>query len=121
MKKAIFIFALLLIAVQVFPQKGNTSKNKASGAPKDSITALDISKHVYLLSVDIYEYNAKCYADSLPIQEFYGRNVTASWWREKGRYYWHPMDELPKGVKYLHWQPTWSGFIEYLTLKYGQK
>lgn len=117
MKRSLITFAIILVGLILNAQEPSKSQSEA----KDSITALDVQKHVYLLGNDIYEYGLKCYRDSIDIREFYGKPLNSEFWRTKGRYYWDPMEPLPNNVRYLHWRPTFTGYVDYVSQKYTPK
>ena len=116
MKKTLLLLAIILIGGTMYSQNSTDQKL----APKDSITILDVQKHIYLMAGDIYQYNLKCYNDSINVQEFYGKPLTSEFWKNKGRFYWDPFEQLPQSNKpfYLHWRPTIAGFIEFMDQKY---
>jgi hypothetical protein len=117
MKKLLIISFLLLIALGINAQ-GKEKDQKS--APKDSITAVDIQKHKYLLSIDVMEFNQMCYRDSIDIREFYGKPLGGYEWKTKLQYYWSMFEPLPSGVKYLHRRFSGEGFLEYLSTKYSR-
>ena len=116
MKKTLITITIILVGLVLNAQEPSEVKSEV----KDSITALDVQKHIYLLGNDIYEYGLKCYRDSIDIREFYGKPLDSEFWKNKGRFYWSPMEPLPN-VRYLHWLPSYRGFIEYLSQKYTPK
>ncbi len=115
MKKAIFPLVLLFALLLSINAQDST---KVKSEPRDSITSSDVQKHVYLSATDIYQYNMKCYQDSIPVTAFYGEPIGGTQWKNKLRFYWDPFDPLPQGVKYLHWKPTFQGYIEFVSQKY---
>jgi hypothetical protein len=113
MKRLILVLLLAIsLNVVTFCQKDSIKQ--------DSITVIDIQKHVYLTSIDWTEYLVPCFNDSVALVEF-NKPIDGIWWKTKGRYYWNPFDQLPQGVKYLHRTPTWEGYIEFMQLKYSNK
>lgn len=120
-KSIIIIIAVLALSVNVFSQEEATKIRKENkvAASRDSITAKDIEKHIYMMSSDIYQYNSICYKDSIDITEFYGKQINSLFWKNKGRFYWNPFEPLPQNVRYLHWIPTYEGYIEFLMQKYS--
>lgn len=118
MKKALLLLVIILIGGTMYSQDSTDQKL----APKDSITILDVQKHIFLTARDIYQYNLKCYQDSISVQEFYGKALTSEFWRNKGRHYWDPFEPLPQNrAIFLHWRPTMQGFIEFMDQKYRLK
>jgi hypothetical protein len=116
MKKSILILFIGMLFMPLFSQQDTTKTQ-----PKDSITVKDIAKHRYLSTMDFIEYNQKCYKDSIPITEFYGKPIDGPWWKSKGRFYWDPFEQLPQNVQFLHWRPQWDEFIEFWSIKYRQQ
>lgn len=117
MKRSLITFVIILVGLILNAQEPSKVQSEA----KDSITALDVQKHIYLLGKDIFEYNYKCYQDSIDIREFYGKTLDSEFWRTKGRYYWDPFEPLPQGVRYLRWRGSMKEFVEYLSQKYTPK
>jgi hypothetical protein len=116
MKKTLITIAILFVGTFLYAQ----DSTKVKSEPRDSITASDIQKHIYMSAVDIYQYNQKCYQDSIPITSFYGEPVGGTQWKNKLRFYWDPFEPLPN-VKYLHWRPTYQGYVEFVSQKYAPK
>jgi hypothetical protein len=115
MKKTIIIFALFLFGIVINAQKTST---EPKSAPKDSITAQDIAKIKYVLSVIVMQYNQQMYSDSIPVTDFIGKPYNGSFWKEKGQYYWDIYTPIPN-VKYLHRKMTIEGLLEELQSKLG--
>lgn len=116
MKKTIIVSILFsLLGTFLYAQDSTKVKSEV----KDSITQKDVQKHIYLTGADIYQYNLQCYRDSIDIREFYWKPLTSEFWRTKGRYYWDPFESLPVNVKYLHWRPTHTGYVDFLSQKYN--
>ncbi len=117
MKKALLISVIILMLGGVMFSQNNAQDQKS--APKDSITEMDMQKHIYMMASDIYQYNSICYKDSIDITEFYGKQINSLFWKNKGRFYWDPFEPLPQNVKFLHWRPTYEGYVEFLTQRYS--
>ena len=116
MKKTIIIFALLIASVGIYAQKEASDQKSAT---QDSITAQDVVKIRYVVSVIVSEYNQECYRDSVPITEFHDKPVGGVWWQQKGRYYWDVLEPLPNNVKYLHRRMTTEGLLERFATRLG--
>jgi len=114
MKKTIIVSLFLLMGAVLFAQDKAIDQKSA---PKDSITAQDIAKVRYVLSVIVMQYNQQMYSDSIPITDFIGKPYNGSFWKEKGQYYWDIYTPLPQGVQYLHRKMTVEGLLEELQSK----
>lgn len=117
MKKTLITITIILVGLILNAQEPIKEQSEA----KDSITALDVQKHIYLIGIDIYQYNLKCYQDSIDIREFYGKPLDSEFWKNKGRFYWDPFEPLPQGVRFLHWRGSMKEYVEFLSQKYTPK
>jgi len=116
--KKLFLISILMFLVIGMNAQGSNKDQKSE--PKDSITASDIAKTKYLVSIIVMQYSVECFNDSVPITEFYDKPIGGVYWKTKGQYYWNIYDPLPQNVKYLHRKMSAEGLLEVISTKLGK-